>query len=345
MKFALISFLGAGIISIIFTAALIPILRRLKLFDDPKTATRKVHARPVVLGGGLAITAALILVFALGKVFFPQVLPAVSPPVLVGGGWAVAVLYIFGLLDDKFNLPPHVQLLGPVVATAIIILAGVTLTQITNPSGGVLALTGAWWLPIIITAVWFLGMMYGTKLLDGLDGLVVGVSAIGAVMIFGLTHTAKFYQPGIGLVALMLAGACVGFLFFNWHPARIFLGEGGALFLGFFLALLAIVSGSKIATTLLVMGLPVFDWMRVALTRVVRGKNPWQADQLHLHHLLIRNGWSQRAAVLAYYLVATAFGVSALLFSSAGKITMLVVLAFFVWGAATFLERRLLRRN
>lgn len=344
MKYALISFFATGIISAIFTVVLIPVLRWFKLFDDPKTAARKVHARPVVLGGGIAITAALVLVFGAEKIFVPQILPVVTPTILVGIGLALATLYFFGLLDDKYNLPPHIQLLGPMFVTAIIILSGVLVTQVTNPWGGVLALTSFGWLPIIITAAWFLGMMYGTKLLDGLDGLVVGVSAIGAVMIFFLTHTAKFYQPSIGLVALLFAGACCGFLFFNFYPARIFLGEGGALFLGFFLALLAVVSGSKIATTLLVMGLPVFDWVRVALTRWVRGKNPFQADQLHLHHLLIRNGWSQRAAVLAYYLVATVFGVSALLFSSSGKIILLVALALFVWGTATFLERRLERR-
>jgi len=175
--------------------------------------------------------------------------------------------------------------------------------------------------------------MYTTKLLDGLDGLVSGLGAIGAFIIFLFTITTKYYQPDIGLAALILAGACLGFLVFNWHPAKIFLGEGGSLLVGFLLGVLAIISGGKIAIALLVMGLPILDVAWTIVRRLADGKNPFRfADRLHLHHRLYDLGLGQRRTVLIYYLISTVFGLSALFLQSQGKMLALAVLLMIMLG-------------
>ncbi|MFH1427509.1 MAG: MraY family glycosyltransferase, partial [Patescibacteria group bacterium] len=164
-------------------------------------------------------------------------------------------------------------------------------------------------------------------LLDGIDGLVTGVSAIGGLIIFLFTITTKYYQPDIAIAALVFSAVCLGFLIFNWHPAKIFLGEGGSLFLGFILGVLAIISGGKIAILLLVMGLPVLDVVWTIIRRLVAGKNPFKfADQLHLHFRLLNLGIGQRKTAIIYYLLALSFGLSGLFLQSLGKLFALIIL-------------------
>jgi len=169
--------------------------------------------------------------------------------------------------------------------------------------------------------------MYTTKLLDGIDGLVTGVSAIGGLVIFLFTITTKYYQPDIGLAALILTGVCLGFLVFNWHPAKIFLGEGGSLLLGYVLGVLAIISGGKIAITLLIMGIPILDVAWTIIRRVARGKNPFKfADRGHLHFRLVDSGLGVKKTVLVFYAFALIFGLSGLFLQSRGKMLALIIL-------------------
>jgi len=155
---------------------------------------------------------------------------------------------------------------------------------------------------------------------------VVGAGAIGGLMIFFLSLTPKFYQPDLALVALILVGALLGFLVFNFPPARLFLGEGGSLLVGFLLGFLAVVSGSKIATALLVMGVPAADLLIVIGARLVSGKSPFVADTRHLHHRLLGLGLSPRQILLALYLLAAFFGVLTLFLQSREKFTALLIL-------------------
>ena len=176
-------------------------------------------------------------------------------------------------------------------------------------------------------------MMYTTKLLDGVDGLVSGVSAIGAFVIFLFTMTAKYYQPDIGLAALILSAACFGFLVFNWHPAKIFLGEGGSLFLGFILGALAIISGGKIAIALLIMGIPILDVVWTIIRRLAAGNNPFRfADRRHLHFRLLDAGLGPRKTVLTYYGFSLLFGLAALFLQSRGKLMAIGVLVLIMMG-------------
>jgi len=248
---------------------------------------------------------------------------------------------IGGFLDDKYKLKPAQQIVWPILAIISVIVGGVEIEKITNPLGGYFYL-GA--LSAILISFWLLGMMYTTKLLDGLDGLVTGMTAIGAVVIFLFTMSEKYYQPDIGLAALVLAAACLGFLFFNWHPAKIFLGEGGSLFLGYALGVLSIISGGKIAIALLVMGIPILDVAWTIIRRLAEGKNPFRfADRKHLHFRLLNMGLSVRKSVLFFYAASIIFGLAALFLQSKGKVLalgVLLVIMILIVMLLAYLDRK-----
>ena len=145
-------------------------------------------------------------------------------------------------------------------------------------------------------------------------------------MIFFLTQTTRFFQPEVGLLALIFAGCCLGFLVFNFNPARIFLGESGSLFLGFFMGTLAVISGGKIATALLVMAVPILDLARVLIVRTVSGKKISEGDREHLHFKLLDRGISVRKTVLLLYAVSFLFGITTLVLPSRMKFVVLIIL-------------------
>lgn len=294
---------------------------KLGIVDRPDGG-RKAHGRPVPLLGGLAVFFAffIVLYFVQEKLLAGNLLPRHWLGFFAGA----CFLMVGGFLDDKYNLKPAAQFIWPVLAIASVIAGGVEIEKITNPLGGFIYLG---WLSAALIALWLLGMMYTTKLLDGLDGLVSGMTAIGSFIIFLFTMSEKYYQPDVGLAALILAAAAAGFLIFNWHPAKIFLGEGGSLFLGFALGVLAIISGGKIAIALLVMGIPILDVAWTILRRLVAGKNPFKfADRKHLHFRLLDFGLSVKQAVFLYYGFAAVFGLAALILQSRGKLLALALI-------------------
>lgn len=341
---SMVDFLIAGAAAAVLSAGiaslLIPLGRKLRLVDAPFTAARKVHKEPIVLIGGLAIVAAVVTSLAVAANIAPHLIPILSIEKWVALATAVFVIMVFGVLDDRFSLAPSVQIIGPIIASIIICLSGVVVKTVTNPLGGTISFSE---IPLIagaITFCWLMGMMYSTKLLDGLDGLSTGLSGIGALMIFALTQTDRFFEPRVGFVAVIFAGACFGFLVLNFNPARAFLGEGGSLFVGLMLAILAVLSGSKIATALIVMALPVIDVARVIISRKLRGHSIFVGDDQHLHHLLLANGLSHRSAVLFYYAVGLLFGILALFLQSKGKIVLLGILVVFGIALAHLLRNR-----
>ena len=164
-------------------------------------------------------------------------------------------------------------------------------------------------------------------LLDGLDGLVSGVTIIGSLIIFAIAMSTNVAQYNTALIAMILAGAFAGFLIFNWHPARIFLGEGGSLCAGLMLGVLAIISGSKVATTLLIMGIPILDVVWVIARRTLAGQNPFKfADKKHLHFRLLDVGFSHRQAVVFYLILTALFGGFAVFLQTFGKLIALLIL-------------------
>lgn len=287
---------------------------------------RKLHPRPTPLLGGIAVYAAFTVV--LGVVAWWTRAPfegRISPMELLAVFLGGLILVIGGYLDDRYRLKPVQQVLFPIIAVSVAAAAGIGITRITSPLGGVVIL--APFVTVAFTVIWLLGTTYTTKLLDGLDGLVAGITAIGALLITTLSLTARYYQPDVAIIALALAGAALGFLIFNFHPAKIFLGEGGSTLCGFLLGVLAIISGGKIATALLVMGIPVVDVALVITQRVFRRGGVTRGDRSHLHFRLLDLGFTHRGAVLFLYVLASGFGVTTLFLQTQQKLVALFVLA------------------
>jgi len=309
------------LLSVILTLLVKFLAGKLKIVDKPDVP-RKIHQTSTPLLGGLAIFLAFftVLNFVSDKLLAGNLKPHHWLGFFIGA----CFLMIGGWLDDKYKIKPSQQIIWPVLASLSVAAGGVQIEKITNPFGGFIYLG---WLSAVLIILWLMGMMYTTKLLDGLDGLVSGTTAIGAFIIFLFTMTTKYYQPDIGLASLILAGVSLGFLIFNWYPAKIFLGEGGSLLLGYILGVLAIISGGKIAIALLVMGIPIMDVVWTIIRRIVAGRNPFKfADQKHLHFRLLNLGLSQPKTVLLYYFFAAAFGLSTLFLQSRGKLFVLSIL-------------------
>lgn len=325
-------------LSIILTAAVRQFALRFDIVDHPGEE-RKIHTTVTPLLGGVAV----ILSFSIGLLLFwnPLTQGYLLPKHLIGVLVASLVLLIGGALDDKYNLKPQLQILAPIVAALIMVVAGIGIDYITNPLGGVLRLNAIQFelfrigdvpynislIADVFTVLWIMGMMYTTKFLDGLDGLVSGITVIGALILAGLSVSAVVNQPETAFVACLGAAAFTGFLVFNWNPASIFLGESGSLFAGFLLGTVAIISGGKVATALLILGIPVLDVVWVILRRLfIEKRSPFEADRKHLHLRLVDSGLSIRRSVLVLYTFSLLFGLSSLFLHSFSKLIALGVL-------------------
>jgi UDP-GlcNAc:undecaprenyl-phosphate/decaprenyl-phosphate GlcNAc-1-phosphate transferase len=224
---------------------------------------------------------------------------------LIGG----TLLFAVGLIDDRFELKAGPQFAAQAVASLIAIAATVFIERFTNPlSGREVLLPGA--VVLVISLLWFMGMMNTVNFLDGVDGLAASVALVAAA--FTAIHMLREGQYSVALLPIALAGSLVGFLVFNFQPARIFLGSG-AIYLGYTLACVGIVAGAKVALLLLVMGLPIADVAWQIVDRARHGRNPTQGDRGHLHFRLADNGWSARRIVALYAGTCIVFGAAALL--------------------------------
>ncbi|MEI7452480.1 MAG: epoxyqueuosine reductase QueH [Candidatus Falkowbacteria bacterium] len=327
-------FILSLLLAFIFTLVVKMVAIKFKIVDNPDNK-RKIHLKPIPLLGGLAVFLAFFTTIFIGHdyILSGNLTWHHWLGVLVGA----IFLMIGGFLDDKYNFKPTWQLIWPVLAIISVIVGGVEIQKISNPFGNHLLLPG--FVSSLFIAVWLMGMMYTTKLLDGVDGLVSGITAIAALVIFLFTATTKYLQPDISFAALVLAGAALGFLILNFNPAKIFLGEGGSLFMGYILGVLAIISGAKIAIALLVMGIPILDVAWTIIRRLVHGKNPFRfADREHLHHKLLDLGLGPKKTVLVFYALSIIFGLSGLFLQSQGKAWALLALFVIMIALVVFLN-------
>ena len=254
---------------------------------------------------------------------------------MVGGSLIVLV----GVIDDYKNLPAKVKLVGQILAAAILVVGfDVRIDFITDPFGDYLYTE---WLAVPATIFWIVGLTNTVNLIDGLDGLAAGVSTIAAVTIFLVA-----LQQGIILVAVLtaaLAGAAFGFLYYNFNPARIFMGDSGSMFLGYMLAGISVIGAVKSAATIalivpiLALGLPILDTTFAIVRRYRRGVPIFKPDKGHLHHRLLDLGFSQRQAVLLMYVISALLGLSAVALTEVSSqlaiLIVCVVVAAVLFGA------------
>ncbi len=296
--------LAAGL-AFALSLAVVRVCRRLGLLDQPEP--RRTHELATPRLGGLAIFAAfLVTALALYR-------PASEHErtIFVGLIAASLLIVVTMAVDDVIGLPPLLRLGIQTVAALIAMFPGAqgTLIEVLhNPLLG--AANGQTALPLLLavpfTWFWIVGMMNTINWVDGLDGLAGGIVAIAGIVMAAISWLLG--QHTVALLCAALAGATVGFLLLNLHPARLFMGDCGAMFLGLALAVLANVGGAKLATMLLLLGLPIADTARVIVRRLRGGHSPLLFDRSHLHHRLLDGGLSQRSIVLLFYGVTALFG-------------------------------------
>jgi len=295
-----------------------------------------LHERPTPRLGGLALYVAFGLAVAASLVLPVERRDPLEMQRLTGVLLGATVVLLLGVLDDRRPLSWLPQLAGMTLAAACPIALGVRIETIANPFGGTLLFP--LWFAVPFTLFWIVGAANTVNWLDGLDGLAAGVSAIGAAAF--TAHSLRIGQVSIALLPLALAGACLGFLRYNFYPARIFLG-GGAYLLGYLLGTLSIIGGTKGATLLLVLGIPILDVAWQIVRRWSAGYSPTRAERGHLHHRLFALGLSQPRVVWLYYLLTAVFSVLAIgLPSGRDKLVALAGLVIVLLALLAFIARR-----
>ncbi|OQY24530.1 MAG: hypothetical protein B6I35_01445 [Anaerolineaceae bacterium 4572_32.2] len=249
--------------------------------------------------------------------------------------------FLFGLLDDKLDLPPMPQFVVQFLLSLVALASLLWLERFTLPLLGYVELEvypwGAW-VYVPLTIIWMMGMMNTVNWLDGLDGLAGGVGAILCLVL--AVHMHRVGQPSVALLPLALLGALLGFLPYNAAPSRVFLGSGGAFFLSYALGSLGLIAGGRVATVLLVMGLPIVDVAWQIFDRARHHRSPTQADRGHLHFRLLDLGLSERSIVLLYWSFCALFGLLALIVSSRlYKLLALAAIGAVVVVVLAFLSR------
>jgi UDP-GlcNAc:undecaprenyl-phosphate/decaprenyl-phosphate GlcNAc-1-phosphate transferase len=331
-------------VSLLCSAALAPVSYwlglRLSLVDRP--GGRRQHGRIVSRLGGIALyggfTLAVLLTLVLPVTWLPPRLDPNEMFRLTGLLLGTAAVFIFGLQDDRFHFGSRPQYLAQFLSAFIAVAFIIFIERVNNPLDR-LTLSGflptvklppqiIFPLPVVaaLTIFWFMGMMNTVNWLDGLDGLATGVSAIFATVL--AIHMLREGQFSVALLPIALVGATLGFLPFNFNPARVFMGSSGSYFLGWALAALGIIGGAKVATVLLVMSLPILDVAWLIIYRWRHGHRPSQDGRDHLHYRLLDMGYSQRQIVAGYYIFCAVAGVLALgLGSRLFKLVALLLLA------------------
>lgn len=293
--------------------------------DEPDA--RKVHKRPIPRIGGLGIYIAFMAamgVYLTGAELAEDVRQGLEG-LLLGGTLIVGL----GLTDDYFNLPAKAKLLGQIACAALVVAFGVRIDFISDPFGDMLYLDE--YVAIPATMFWLVGLTNTVNLIDGLDGLAAGVSTIAAVTIFLVALQQNFIL--VAVVTAALAGAAFGFLYFNFNPARIFMGDTGSMFLGFMLSGISVIGAVKSAATialivpLLALGLPILDTAFAIVRRKLAGVPIMKPDKGHLHHRLLSLGFTQRQAVLLMYVISALLGSSAIAMTEVSPRFALLILA------------------
>lgn len=309
-----ISTLMNGVIAFLFAAlmafATTPIVRvlayKIGAVDVPKD-DRRMHKVPKPRLGGLAI----FFSFVLTLLFFYDKSDAILAMIL--GSFIIVVV---GIIDDAVRLRAVIKFVAQIAAALVVVGNGVVIERI-NLFGDYIEFG---YLSIPITVLWIVGLTNAVNLIDGLDGLACGISTISAIALLIVTILMGDFK--VALLVAILAGSCIGFLPYNLNPAKIFVGDTGAMFLGFILAVISIQGVFKTHAVLtfvipfLILGVPIFDTAFAIIRRLLTGKHPFEPDRGHLHHRLIDMGFNQKQTVRILYAISALLGIAAIMLTS-----------------------------
>lgn len=308
----------------------------LGLMDRPHKYGLK--RKPIPYYGGLTI----VIGFAISVFLFVKL-----DSHLIALLTAAFLIVMVSFLDDRYGLSPWLRLMVQILAALILVFAGIGIHSISNPLGepftldsiiAVFTIDKMYSISVfsaLFTVIWVVALMNTMNWTDGLNGLPSGITAIAALTIFLLSirpgiHFDVSSQVPVAMMSIILFGCTLAFWLFDFHPAKILMGDTGSMFLGFLLATLAIFSGGKIATAFLVLGFPILDFFWVIIRRILQGKSPLKGDLKHLHHRLLEVGLSERKTLLLIYLLCAGFGFIAVYLEGISKLYALIVLLVFM---------------
>lgn len=324
-------YLLAGIVTLILTLVLTPVsmfaARKIGAIDYP--GERRVHSKPIPRLGGVAMYLSFVI----------AVLYLLPPPLtreIIGLLVGATLILLLGIYDDVKGVSPRVKLAGQLLAASVLVFFGYNMKELNIPGFPEPLKLGAWGTVLVI--FWVVSLVNTVNISDGLDGLAAGV-CFGACLVL-LWSALKIGQQTEAYMLAALAGACLGFLFFNFHPAKVFMGDSGSMFLGFTLAALSVSGLLKtpvllsLVLPLLALGMPIFDITFAVIRRAFKGQPISLADRGHLHHRLLDLGLTHRQAVLTLYSLSALLGGAAVFAGMndwrwATSLTFLVVVALF----------------
>lgn len=347
MQDILFPFFTALFVTLITTPLVIVFAKKYKLVNDPKKPhPAHIQQRIIPRAGGLSVFIGLVF-----SIFF--FVPFDKH--IVGIILATLLLLAVGLLDDLLeDFSPYHRWLLQFLAAGIVVSAGVGISFITNPLGGIIRLDGIVF-PInlfglhniiliadIFALFWIVWMMNMINWAKGVDGQMPGIVAVAAITIgfvsLGFYNQGDPNQFHIAVLSFITAGAAIGLLFFNWHPSKILPGFSASTILGLMIAVLSILSGAKLATALLVLLIPSVDFFYTFFRRLFSGSSPFRGDDRHLHHLLLKKGWSHQQISLFYIASCAILGLLASNLSSQGKLFTTVGVGGIVIGTLVWLH-------
>jgi UDP-GlcNAc:undecaprenyl-phosphate/decaprenyl-phosphate GlcNAc-1-phosphate transferase len=348
MSLDILPLLASFAISLLITPLTIWFYRKRQWLDDPtdKHHPKNIHSVPLPRGGGIPI----FLGITLSALFF---LPVDKH--LVGILAGATILLITGILDDIHDLSPKLRLVIGFITAGLVVGAGIGIPFLSNPfSTSPILLSSPqihlfmfgrirtiWVLADIFALIWIVGVMNFVNWSKGLDGQLPGMAGIAALFIALLSQrfSADITQWGVEVLALIVAGAYLGFLPWNFFPQKIMPGYGAGSMAGFFLAVLAILSTTKVGTLAIVLGVPLIDAVFVMIRRIVSGKSPLKGDTRHLHHSLLRLGWGKRRIAVFYWVITAILGFIALKLNSQEKFYTIIILIVMFGGFLLWIKQ------
>jgi len=330
--YALIAMLLAAVVALATTPLVKMLAGKVGAVDIPKD-NRRMHDHPIPRLGGLAIFLGFMVSVLL-------LLPLDTPKkgMLLGA----VIIVILGIFDDIYALPAKLKFVVQIIAALVAVIAGNRIEVLSNPN--IFSDNPVWmlgWLSFPVTVIWIVAITNAVNLIDGLDGLACGVSTISSVIMLVIALLVS--ELDVAMMMGALAGACIGFLPYNFNPAKIFMGDTGATFLGYIMATVSVQGMFKMYNLIsfvapfLMLGLPIFDVCFAVIRRVSKGQSPMQPDRSHVHHRLIDMGLSQKQTVGVLYVVSAILGLSAVVLTTSGALKAMIfllsmaVVAFVAW--------------